>query len=154
MASKSASQGANGFRTMRFILIGLAVVGVLVAGYLTFTSLSGSNLLCRPGGGCETVQNSIYSKVGGIPVAVIGLLGYLGILSVLLLENSSNFLEDNGPIFVFGMSLIGFLYSAYLIYVSKFMIGALCPWCVTSAVLMTLIFGLSIYRAVQTIQQN
>lgn len=153
MASKTANrptvQSLTNIKNLRLILIALATGGLAVAGYLTFTGFTGSNLLCAPGGGCEVVQNSIYSKVGGIPVALFGLIGYLGIFSVLILESRSSFFEENGHLLIFGMSLIGFIYSMYLMYISKARIGEFCPWCVVSATLMTVIFGLSVYRTIR-----
>jgi uncharacterized membrane protein len=139
-------------RLLRFILIGLSIIGLAVAGYLTYSALTLSDALCAPGGGCDTVRQSEYSKVAGVPVALIGLLGYLGILGVLLLEEPVEFFADNGPMLVFGMSLIGFIYSLYLTYLELYVIRAICPWCVASAVIMTLVFALALYRAIRIIK--
>ena len=105
-----------------------------------------------PGGGCDTVRLSPYSKVAGVPVAFVGLLGYLTILGILVLEKTSSPLGQNGPIFVFGLSLVGALYSIYLTYLELFVIYAICPYCVASAVIMVIVFGMAVCRMILSIQ--
>ena len=132
---------------LRRVSMFLSIAGLIVAGYLTYLHLSGSTAaLCAPGGGCDTVRTSRYSVVAGIPVAVVGLAGYLGMLAVLLLEEFDGPLADLTPLLMFGFSLIGVLYSVYLTYLELFVIAAICPYCVASAVIVTLIFILAIFR--------
>ena len=132
---------------LRRLSIILAVAGIIVAGYLTYLDLSGSTAaLCSAGGGCDTVRESRYSRIGSIPVAAVGVAGYLVILAALLLETTSNPLAEYTPMLVFGAALIGVLYSLYLTYLEFFVIVAICPYCVSSAVIVTLIFILSIFR--------
>lgn len=150
--TKEEAASIDRLRLLRFILIGLSVIGLGVAGYLTYSAFSLSDALCAPGGGCDIVRQSEYSKVAGVPVALIGLVGYLGILGVLLLEESVEFFADNGPMLVFGMSLIGFIYSIYLTYLELYVIHAICPWCVASAIIMTLVFAVALVRAIRIIQ--
>lgn len=145
-------QNDNYLRVVRYILIALCLAGIVVAGYLTFSAFTETSFLCGQGGGCDIVRQSQYSKVMGIPVALIGLLGYLGILAVLVLERRIRFFEDNGPLLIFGLSLIGFLYSAYLTYLELNVIHAICPYCVASAIIITLVFGLALYRTIRIIQ--
>lgn len=132
----------------RRITIGLTVLGILVAGYLTYVELTDSEVLCKGVGGCDVVQNSRYAEIMGVPVALIGLLGYSAILSLLLIEEaaSSSRLAEFSPILIFGLSLIGILYSAYLTYIEFFVIRAVCPYCVASALLMAGIFGAALIR--------
>jgi uncharacterized membrane protein len=139
-------------KTLRLILIVLSVLGIGVAAYLTYGKLTNTEVLCLTGGGCGTVEASPYSEVGGVPVAAIGLIGYLGILAVLILEHTAPFFEVNGPLMVFGMSMVGFIYSMYLTYLELGPIGAICSWCVTSAIIMTLVFGISVYRSVRNLR--
>lgn len=132
---------------LRRVSIGLAVVGLLVAGYLTYLHLSGSTAaLCAQGGGCDTVRTSRYSVVAGIPVAVVGVAGYLAMLAILLLEEFDGPLADLAPLLMFGFSLIGVLYSIYLTYLELFVIAAICPYCVASAVIVALLFIVAILR--------
>jgi len=87
--------------------------------------------------------------VNGIPVAVIGMIGYAAILGILWLERKPGFFKSNGTMMLFGITLIGFLFTVWLIYVEIALIKALCPFCLTSQVVMTLIFILSVVRVVR-----
>lgn len=130
----------------RRVSLGLVVLGILVAGYLSVAHFTNSDVLCSSGGGCDMVRQSAYSTVLGVPVAVIGLGGYFTILAVLVLEEIGGPLSDSAPILVFGLSLVGILYSAYLTYLELFVIFAVCPYCVASAIIMTLVFAIALYR--------
>jgi uncharacterized membrane protein len=121
----------------------LCVIGIGVAGYLTYTHYEGIKVLCLSSGGCETVQASVYSKLAGVPVAVLGLAGYIGILFTLALRN------DLGRVAGFGIALVGFLFSLYLTYREIFTIKAICQWCVSSAVLMTILTILTAIRVLR-----
>ncbi len=131
-------------KTLRRVLIGLAVLGVLVSIYMTIFKLTENPGMCLGNGGCSVVNNSIYAEVYGIPVAVIGVVGYLAILGSLLLRPRWDFLAANGTMILFGMALIGFLFTVYLIYVEVALIHALCPFCLTSQITMTAIFIISL----------
>ena len=131
-------------------LIALAVIGLLVAAYMTIYKLTNNNAMCLGSGDCSTVNASRYAEVNGIPVAVIGFAGYAAILALMFFETRGRgFLRENGPLLVFGLSLTGFLFTLWLIYVEVALIKALCPFCLTSQVVMTLIFILSTIRLVR-----
>lgn len=131
----------------------LTVIGLLVSVYMTIYKVTSNDSMCIGSGACKTVNESRYSEVtiGGvrIPVAVIGVVGYTAILAVLLLEPNVNFLQQNGSLVFFGLSLMGFLFTLYLVYVEIVLIKAFCPFCVTSQIAMTFIFILSVIRAVR-----
>ncbi|MEP7357667.1 MAG: vitamin K epoxide reductase family protein [Anaerolineales bacterium] len=127
----------------------LAVLGMLVSAYLTWVKLSNTLAFCSGVGDCEAVNSSSYSAVFGVPVAVLGLLAYLGIAAVLAAEKRLQGLREYGPLAVFGLALTGTLYSAYLTYVELFIIHAVCPYCVASALIITTILILSILRLVR-----
>jgi uncharacterized membrane protein len=131
---------------IRRFSIALAILGVLVAGYLTWAHIDESTALCSEGGGCDIIRQSPYSQTAGIPVAAIGVLGYLSILGILVLEEDNGPLVESGPVLVFGLSLVGALYSAYLTYLELFVIDALCPYCVASAVIVAALFVLALSR--------
>jgi len=131
------------------ISIVLAVLGMLVSIYMTIYKLTSNNNMCLGSGDCASVNASVYSEVSSIPVAVVGVGGYLTITALLLLENRFGFLKTNGTMVVFGLALVGFLFTLYLIYVEIALIHALCPFCVTSQVTMTILFILSIIRLVR-----
>lgn len=114
---------------------GLCLLGVGVSSYLLWVRLGGSSALCTGFGGCDLVNASRYAQIGTIPVSLLGLIGYLGILGLSLWRSWG------GPwvlsLLIFGMALGGFLYSVYLTYLELFVIFAVCPWCVASALFMT-----------------
>jgi uncharacterized membrane protein len=121
----------------------LCLIGIGVAGYLTYTHYAKVSVACPVSGGCETVQKSVYSKLDGVPVAVLGLIGYISILLSLAVRN------ELGRIAGFGIALVGCLFSLYLTYREVFTIKAICPWCVSSAVMMTLLTFLTAWRVVR-----
>jgi uncharacterized membrane protein len=128
-------------RALRITMIGVTLVGLAVAGYLTYLHYSGAQIPCFKGGGCETVQHSIYSKLAGVPVALIGLIGYVVILASLLVPES-----ERARLATMAFTVIGFGFSAYLTSREVFSIHAICPWCVGSAVIMTLLLVLAVWR--------
>jgi uncharacterized membrane protein len=122
----------------------LAVAGMVVAGYLTYSHIICADLICFAGGGCNIVNRSPYAEIGvagfHISIAMLGLGGYIIIFPLSLLRDRWTLARLG----VFFCALFGFLYSAYLTYLELFVIHAICEWCVTSAVIMTCIFLLSI----------
>ncbi len=124
-----------------------AVIGALDAIYLSWVKISHNEKLCAPGlGDCFTVNTSRYSEVYGIPVALFGLAAYLLIIFILLSESRIPFVQENGSLALFGVSLVGVIYSAYLSYLEEFVIHAWCPYCVLSAIMILIIFIASIFR--------
>ena len=122
----------------------ICVIGIGIAGYLTYTHYAGIKVLCLSSGGCETVQSSTYAKLAGIPVALLGLIGYISILGSLFVRG------DAGRAAGWGFALIGFGFSAYLTYRELFTIKAICQWCVSSAVLLTILTILTTVRMLRT----
>jgi uncharacterized membrane protein len=124
-------QGKKGRSALRTGLLVLAVLGLLISAYLTWTHFAGLAPICTGGGeGCETVQSSRYAVLLGVPVALLGLIAYSGlIISAALWGQAGIYLG-------FLISLIGTLFSAYLTYLEIFVIGALCQWCLASAAIM------------------
>jgi uncharacterized membrane protein len=123
----------------------LALAGLGVSGYLTWTHLTNHAIACGGSHDCDIVQQSAYSTVLGIPVALLGVLAYATLLALLLLRGHlPEALEAYIPLAVFGISLIGVLYSAYLTYLEIYVIYAICRWCATSAIIVTAIFFLSL----------
>jgi uncharacterized membrane protein len=122
----------------------LSVIGIGIGTYLTYTHYAGAHVLCLSSGGCETVQHSRYSKLDGIPVATLGLAGYIGILISLAIRGEA------GRALGFALALVGFLFSMYLTYREAFTIHAYCQWCLGSAALMTLLAILTTIRMLRT----
>ncbi len=124
----------------------LAFLGVLDSIYLTWVKLTGSYATCGPIGNCEAVNSSRYAEIAGIPIALIGIVGYLAIIAVVVLEPRFSELKDGLRLAFFGFTLTGTIYSAYLTYVEIAILNEICPYCVVSAVLMLLLFAISIVR--------
>lgn len=127
----------------------LVVLGILVSIYMTIYKLTDNTAMCLGNGGCSLVNASPYSEIYGIPTGFMGVVGYAAILVLHLLENRNDFMRRNGTLLIFGLALTGFLFTLYLVYVEIAIIKALCPFCVTSQVTMTIIFFISVIRLVR-----
>ena len=138
----------------RVIALILAVLGVLVSGYLAWAEVTGAETVCLNTGAinCETVQNSAYSSTFGIPVAVLGFVGFVGMLVLLLLEDQIPFLAAYGRTLVAGAALFGVLFQAYLTVIEATVLEAWCQWCVLSFIIVTLLFAVSAFRLYRFLQ--
>jgi uncharacterized membrane protein len=129
-------------RKLRITLIALAAIGVALAGYLTYLHYTGTEPPCSfKGNPCSQVQKSQYSELAGVPVALIGLLGYIAILGSLLARET-----ETTRFATAALALGGFAFSAYLTYREVFTLEKICEWCVGSAILMTVMMLLSLWR--------
>jgi uncharacterized membrane protein len=129
-------------RALRITLIVLAAIGVGITTYLTYVHYAGIKVACTTAHNeCEAVQTSIYSKVAGVPVALMGLIGYVAILATLLLPES-----ENTRLATLAITVGGFGFSCYLTYREVFSLEKICEWCVSSAILMTILMCLSLWR--------
>jgi uncharacterized membrane protein len=128
-------------RTLRATAVALSAIGIGVATYIVIADSSGGAPVCLAGGGgCETVASSSYSHLGGINIAVFGIVGYVLLLAAALARG------DGAQIIGLGLAAAGFAFSVYLTYLELFVIHAICQWCVGSAVLMTVLFALNATR--------
>ena len=126
---------------LKWAMVIITVLAIALTSYLTYIHYEGLNPLCSLGQSCIKVQTSVWSKLAGVPVALIGLLGYVGILGVLLLPD-----REETRLALLGMTLIGFGFSLYLTYREIFSIKAICEECATSAVFVTVLFIISVIR--------
>ena len=134
-------------RKLTFTMQILAVIGLIDALYLTWVKLAHTEAACLPGiGNCETVNSSRYASINGIPIALLGAGAYLTILVVLSLEQRQGFWMENGEMMIFGLSLVGVLYSIYLTYLELAVIHAICPFCILSALVILSIFVINLVR--------
>jgi uncharacterized membrane protein len=127
-------------RALRLTGVVLAVLGLGVAGYLTYIHYAGIDPVCNIAHGCVKVQTSRYAELAGIPVAVLGLGGYVAMLAALLVDG------EPGRLAAALFALVGFGFSAYLTYRELFTIDAICQWCVASAILMTGLAIVTVWR--------
>ena len=125
----------------RMVVAVLALLGLSVALYMLAYALGLTGpILCNVGS-CETVQNSQYSRIGGIPVAVFGALGYLALLAASFLGLQPKFVGARWvSLALFGGGVVGVFFSGYLTYLEAYVIHAWCQWCVSSAILAVLAF--------------
>ena len=126
---------------LRVAIGAVAVAGLVVSGYLTAIRAAGEDPACVIGGGCHTVQNSEYSELAGIPVAVLGLLAYAALLAAAILPGQL------GRALGLFTAVVGVGFSAYLTYLELFVIDAICAWCVASAILIAIALVLTVLRA-------
>jgi uncharacterized membrane protein len=118
-------------RALRTTGLVLVVLGIGIAGYLVYIHYADINPICNIAHGCHKVQTSAYAKLAGVPVALLGLIGYVVILGALIFDG------EIGRMIAALTALVGFGFSMYLTYRELFTIDAICQWCVGSAILMT-----------------
>lgn len=126
--------------------VGLAAIGFLDSVYLTWIKLADQVASCGGIGDCETVNASRYAEIAGVPIALFGAGAYLVILVLLFVDRRGGSLGVASRFGVFGVTLAGTIYSAYLTYLELFVLKAVCPFCVVSAVAMLGLFVLSLFR--------
>jgi uncharacterized membrane protein len=117
-------------RTLRVGAALVALAGIAVAGYLTWVHFDDAALVCVAGGGCETVQESAYAEIAGVPVALLGLGAYTALLVLILWDTPTARLAAATIAFV------GFAFSLYLVALQLFVIEAVCVWCLANDVVI------------------
>src|SRR5262245_40169101 len=139
----SVARPANPRLGPGLVLAALALVGLVVASYLSFVELQGALPYCGPLHGCETVAQSPYARIGGVPVAVFGV-----ILSVTLLVLALAWIRSGRLALLaahYGLSLVGVLFEIYFTYIEVAVIGAVCVWCATYGLSLVARFGIALY---------
>jgi uncharacterized membrane protein len=126
---------------LRAAILALSALGIALAAYLTYVHYADLKPFCVSGsGGCEKVQSSGPSRLAGIPVALLGLIGYTAIFATALARTEAA--RTASAL----LALSGFGFSAYLTYQELVVIDAVCQWCVASAILMTALAALTTVR--------
>jgi uncharacterized membrane protein len=124
---------------LRSAIAGAAVVGGAIAAYLTVVHYAHVSPICTTGG-CEKVQQSSYAKVGGIPVAVLGLVAYAGVLVTAAVRGVPAALA--GAV----IALAGTAFSGYLLWAQLARIHAICQWCIGNDVVIAVVAALCVAR--------
>lgn len=115
----------------------LSLIGLFVSAYLYLYKIGRIGSLACGAGGCETVQQSPWSRFAGIEVALIGMAGYAGLLLVSLVALQPGPSTRRWPTtLLLALSVLGVAFTAYLTYLELFVIHAICRWCVGSAVII------------------
>jgi uncharacterized membrane protein len=124
----------------------VALIGLGVAAYLTYVETQSVEAFCGTVGDCNAVQSSSYARVWGIlPVGVLGAVGYIAILAAWWIARKNwGWLSTYAPVALFGMALFGTIFSVYLTYLEIFVIKAVCIWCISSAIIITLLLLFSL----------
>lgn len=116
----------------------LALIGLVIAGYLGIVEASGSDAVCGPVGDCNTVQQSEYAEIFGIPIGIIGMAGYAAILIAWgVARMGGGTVADLAVAAMATVAVGGTCFSMYLTFLEPFVIGATCMWCITSALIIT-----------------
>ncbi len=132
----------------------LAVIGMAVSIYLSYVEISHTEAICGPVGNCNTVQQSSYARLFGVlPIGILGIAGYAVVLITWFLNKFGPVkIKTASTLLLWGMGWFGLLFSIYLTFLEPFVIGASCAWCLTSAVVMALIFLASTEKAKQILE--
>ncbi len=117
-------------RGLRVAAALVALAGLGVAAYLTWAHYADASVICVSGGGCETVQESSYSEIAGIPVAALGVAAYATVLALVAWDTPAARLSAAA------IALVGLLFSIYLLALQLFVIDAICIWCVANDVVI------------------
>lgn len=138
----------------RWAVAALSLVGLAVATYLSVEHVTGGIPTCGVSTGCDTVTTSDYSVLLGMPVAIIGVVGYaallLGTLAYLGLDGPPNSLSNA----LLGIALLGEGFTLYLVYTQAFRLHAYCEYCLASAAIMTSVLVLSVYATFKARQNS
>ncbi|MBK6792748.1 MAG: hypothetical protein IPG80_09410 [Anaerolineales bacterium] len=147
---RKRGNGAHPKESNTWVIPTLCVIGMGVAGYLTFVETTQTTAVCGPVGDCNTVQQSEYALLFGIlPIGILGLIGYTALLvSWLMARYAKGKVGNMANIALFLLSLFGTFFSIYLTFLEPFVIGATCAWCLTSAILMTILMLLTVKPAI------
>ncbi len=128
------------------ISIGASLIGLIDSIYLTWIKLADKTAACSNIGDCESVNNSQYSEIAGIPIALLGAGAFLTIFLLLALEKRLPDQSTSLRMGVFGLSLTGTLYSVYLTYLEIAVLRAICPFCVVSAISIFVLLIVGVIR--------
>ena len=132
----------------------LTIIGLGIALYMTYVEMTHNQAVCGPVGNCNTVQESQYAYLFGVlPVGLMGVIGYIAIISAWLVYRfGPDSTRKISIIAIWGMAWFGVLFSIYLTFLEPFVIGASCAWCLSSAIVMTLILWASTGPALESMQ--
>lgn len=130
-----AAFGAMSDRLLRSTLFVVSALGAGISLYLTYVHYQPAALICTSGGGCETVQDSKYAVLAGIPVAVLGLAAWLAALALAIWDS------ELARTLMAALAVVALAFSAYLVILQLFVIDAICVWCMANDVVVVPLFA-------------
>lgn len=125
----------------------IAIAGLGVAAYLAYVEINHAEAVCGPVGNCNLVQSSAYASIFGVPVAVLGLLNYVGVI-ILWGGNRQTKLKgikSISAVMLLALTTFGVIFSIYLTWAELFLINAVCAWCLSSAIITTVLMLIAIF---------
>ncbi len=133
----------------------LSLLGLIIAGYMTYVEATQSMAVCGPVGDCNAVQQSVYAKLFGVlPIGVLGLFGYAAIaVAWFVWQKTSGKIQRYTVLAMMGMAFFGTTFSIYLTYLEPFVIGATCLWCLSSAVIITVQMWLALNPTLEALEE-
>jgi uncharacterized membrane protein len=132
---------------LRVAIVAACLVGTAIAAYLTYVHYAHTSPICTTGG-CEKVQRSRYAELGGVPVALLGLVTYLVLIALALLRGVEVALA--GVLVAF----VGVAFSGYLLWAQLGPIGAICQWCVGNDLTIAVVASLYVVRMLTESDRN
>jgi uncharacterized membrane protein len=124
---------------LRTPIAAACVVGIGIAAYLTYVHYSHTAPVCTTGG-CEKVQKSKYAELGGVPVALLGLIAYVTLFGLAFVRGLN---AATAAVFV---AAVGVVFSGYLLWAQLGPIGAICQWCLGNDVTIAVVAALYVVR--------
>lgn len=123
-----------------------ALLGIINASYLAYTSFMGIAPSCTLLDGCDLVAASPYSRVFGVPLSVFGIFFYTAALGFSAWGLAVRTVRVSH--FLLPLTTLGFLLSLYFLYLQAVVIQAFCQYCLFSLVDATVLFvaALLIFR--------
>ncbi len=148
-------RGASAPTWQSYAVLLLALTGVGVSLYMSYVETQHASAVCGPVGDCNAVQSSSYARLLGVPIGVLGVLGYVAILVLWWWQRlRHDRIASYAPLIMFALTFMGTLFSIYLTFLEPFVIGAVCMWCLSQAVIMTLLLLLSVEPVVRSLHSD
>lgn len=148
----SVADSGNKLKRLMLAIALLAILGVVVSSvslYHHFSNSTTSFCDIAPSFNCDLVNRSQYSSFAGIPVALIGIAGYLLILAFATLYRE----KAETPLMLLLASLVGLGFALYLTYIEARVLYAWCILCLSSLATIAAISVLASITAMTTAKQ-
>jgi uncharacterized membrane protein len=121
-------------RVLRALLLLVSAAGIGIAAYLTYVHYRPAALICTGGGGCESVQESKYAVLVGIPIAILGLAYWIAALVLVIWDS------ELARTLTAALAITGLAFAAYLVILQLFVIDAICVWCMANDLVLAPLF--------------